>query len=325
MTTQPPRAFWIREPCHGELRNVEIAAPRADEVEVETLYTAISRGTESLVFSGKVPQSQFELMRAPFQEGSFPSPVKYGYINVGRVVRGNEAWLGRRVFCLYPHQTRYVVPVAALTAIPDSVPTGRAVLAANLETAVNGIWDAAPRVGDRVAVVGAGTVGCLVAWLAAGQRGTQVELIDIDMRKGSAASALGVVFREPHQAAHDADIVIEASGTDGGLRLALELGAFEARILSLSWFGTDAVSLPLGEAFHSRRLRLISSQVAHIATGQRARWDHSRRMSLVMRLLESPELDALITGESSFEELPAVMQELAGGTTGSLCHRIRYR
>jgi 2-desacetyl-2-hydroxyethyl bacteriochlorophyllide A dehydrogenase len=325
MTTRPPRAFWIREPCHGELRNVEIAAPGPDEVEVETLYSAISRGTESLVFSGKVPPSQFERMRAPFQEGSFPAPVKYGYINVGQVVRGNEAWLGRHVFCLYPHQTRYVVPVAALTVIPDSVPTGRAVLAANLETAVNGIWDAAPRAGDRVAVVGAGAVGCLVAWLAAGQRGTEVELIDIDLRKRSAASALGVVFREPVQAARDADIVIEASGTDSGLRLALELGAFEARIVSMSWFGMDAVPLPLGEAFHSKRLKLISSQVAHIAASQRARWDYSRRMRLVMRLLESPELDALITGESTFDELPAVMQELAGGTTGSLCHRISYR
>jgi threonine dehydrogenase-like Zn-dependent dehydrogenase len=211
-----------------------------------------------------------------------------------------------------------------VTVIPDSVPAARAVLAANLETAVNGVWDAAPRAGDRIAVVGAGTVGCMVAWLAAGQRGTEVELVDIDPGKASIASALGLVFVGPDRARREADLVIDASGSGEGLRLALGLAGFEARIIELSWFGRESVELPLGEAFHSKRLQIVSSQVAHIAPDQRSRWNHLRRSALVMRLLEDATLDALITGESRFDELPEVMRRLAESGDGSLCHRITY-
>jgi 2-desacetyl-2-hydroxyethyl bacteriochlorophyllide A dehydrogenase len=325
MTNSTARAFWITEPGQGELRDVHLDAPGPDEVEVETLYSAVSRGTEALVFGGKVPPSEYERMRAPFQDGEFPGPVKYGYISVGRVRSGADDWLGRTVFCLFPHQTRYVVPVSALTVVPERVPPERAVLASNLETAINGIWDAEPELGDRIVVVGAGTVGCLAAWLAASLRGSEVQLVDIDARKARAAEALGLAFSEPDAALRDADLVIDASGTAGGLRLALRLAGFEARIVALSWFGADAVALPLGEAFHSKRLRLVSSQVAHIARRQRSRWNHARRMDLVMRLLEDSTLDALISGESAFEELPAVMPRLARGAEAALCHRIAYR
>jgi 2-desacetyl-2-hydroxyethyl bacteriochlorophyllide A dehydrogenase len=325
MSRDNARAFWITGPGTGELRHADLAEPGPGEVEVETLYTAISRGTETLVFSGSVPSEETARMRAPFQEGDFPAPVKYGYINVGRVTRGVEELVDRDVFCLYPHQTRFVVPADAVTLIPDDVPAARAVLAANLETAVNGIWDGAPRVGDRIAVVGAGVVGCLLAWLAAGQRGTEVELIDIDPRKGEAARALDVPFRSPEQAAADFDLVFHASGTADGLNLALELAGFEAKIVELSWFGAKPVSVSLGGPFHSKRLRLVSSQVGQVATGQRSRWDHARRMRLVMRLLASDVLDALISGESSFDELPDVMRGLASDRGGTLCHRITYR
>jgi threonine dehydrogenase-like Zn-dependent dehydrogenase len=263
-------------------------------------------------------------MRAPYQEGEFPGPVKYGYINVGRVTRGSKALLDRMVFCLYPHQTKYVVPATAVTVIPERVPAARAVLAANLETAVNGIWDAAPRSGDRIAVVGAGTVGCLVAWLAAGQRGTEVELIDVDPAKSAAATALGLTFADPGHAARDADLVIDASGSASGLRLALELAGFEAKVVAMSWFGTASVELPLGEAFHSKRLQIVSSQVAHIAGAQRSRWDHPRRMALVMRLLEDAALDALITSQGGFDDLPDVMRRVANGGDAGLCHRVLY-
>ena len=141
MSRDNARAFWITGPGTGELRHADLAEPGPGEVEVETLYTAISRGTETLVFSGSVPSEETARMRAPFQEGDFPAPVKYGYINVGRVTRGVEELVDRDVFCLYPHQTRFVVPADAVTLIPDDVPAARAVLAANLETAVNGIID----------------------------------------------------------------------------------------------------------------------------------------------------------------------------------------
>lgn len=318
------RAFWVAEPGRGEIRTEALHAPATDEALVRTLYTGISRGTEALVFNGKVPRSEYERMRAPFQAGAFPAPVKYGYCNVGVVEHGPRALNGRRVFCLHPHQTHYVVPVAALHALPDDVPPGRAVLAANVETAVNVLWDAAPRSGDRVAVVGAGTVGCVVAWLAARIIATEVELIDVDEHKAAAANALGVPFRSPAAARRDADVVIHTSGRGAGLTTALELAGTEATIVEASWYGDDAPSVPLGGAFHSRRLTLKSSQVGAVAAAQRARWNHARRMELVMRLLANAELDALITGESQFEDLPAVLARLAASPGYTLTHRIAY-
>jgi threonine dehydrogenase-like Zn-dependent dehydrogenase len=321
---EPAWAFWVAEPERGEIRAEPLPVPAATEALVRTLYSGISRGTETLVFKGKVPPSEHKRMRAPFQAGDFPSPVKYGYCNVGVVEQGPAELVGRRVFCLYPHQTRYVVPASALHVLPDDVPPARAVLAANLETAVNALWDAAPRIGDRVAVVGAGTVGCLAAWLATQVAGTEVEVIDVDERKEAAARALGVPFRAPAAARAEADVVIHASGTAAGLTTALALAAFEATVAEVSWYGDATPAVPLGGAFHSRRLTLKSSQVGTVAAAQRARWSHARRMTLVMRLLAAAELDALVTGESPFEELPAVLARLAASPGYTLTHRIVY-
>jgi threonine dehydrogenase-like Zn-dependent dehydrogenase len=326
MTTyaEPARAFWIAEPGRGEIRNETVREPAPGEALVRSLYSGISRGTEALVFNGDVPRSEHGRMRAPFQAGDFPAPVKYGYCSVGVVERGPSELVGRRVFCLYPHQTRYVVPVEALHVLPDDVPPGRAVLAANLETAVNGLWDAAPRIGDRIAVVGAGTVGCLAAWLAARIAGVAVELIDVDERKSAAARAIGATFRVPTTAAREADVVLHTSGTAAGLATALELAAFEATIVELSWYGARVPAVPLGGAFHSRRLVLRSSQVGAVATAQRARWSSARRMAFVLQLLVHEELDALVSGESRFEELPAVLAQLARSAGYTLTHRIVY-
>jgi len=287
------------------------------------LYSGISRGTESLVFAGRVPASEFRRMQAPFQAGELPSPVKYGYAAVGRVEGGPEELLGRCVFVLYPHQTRFVVPAASAYVLPDGVPPARAVIAANLETAINALWDAQPGVGDRVSVVGAGTVGCLVAWLAGRIPGCDVELIDINPRRSAIAQTLGVRFRRPETASDGADLVLHASGSPQGLQLALSIAGFEATIVELSWYGTQRVPLSLGEAFHVRRLTLKSSQVGTVASVQRSRWDARRRMRLALSLLGDSVLDSLVTGESPFDELPQVMAGLvAPGET--LCHRVRY-
>ena len=155
------RAYWLREPGSGEIRSADLPDPGPGEVLVRTLVSGVSRGTEALVFRGGVPESQYAAMRAPFQEGDFPGPVKYGYLNVGLVEAGPHDLVGRTVFCLYPHQTAYVVPAEAVTVVPDDVPARRAVLAGAVETAVNALWDARPLLGDRVAVVGAGMVGLL--------------------------------------------------------------------------------------------------------------------------------------------------------------------
>lgn len=301
-----------------------MAAPSDGDVLVRALYSGISRGTEALVFSGRVPESEWTRMRAPFQEGEFPAPVKYGYSMVGEVERGPDDLVGRTVFALYPHQTRFVVPVEAVYLLPDDVPVARAVLAANLETAINGVWDARPHVGDRIAVVGAGTVGLLTAWLAARIPGTVVELIDTNPNRAAVASAMGVPFATPATASGDADCVIHASGSPSGLELALQLAALEATIVELSWFGDQSVALPLGHEFHSKRLTIAASQVGRVAPAQRARWDTRRRMQLALSLLRDKALDAVITGESSFETLPTVMADLATSPGETLCHRVKY-
>jgi 2-desacetyl-2-hydroxyethyl bacteriochlorophyllide A dehydrogenase len=317
-------ACWIEAPGHAGIRRAAFDAPGPAEVQVRALHSGISRGTELLVFGGEVPASEFERMRAPFQEGEFPAPVKYGYASVGTVEQGPEALLGREVFCLYPHQTRYVVPADAVHLLPEGLPPARAVLAANMETAVNALWDAAPRVGDRIAVVGAGVVGLLVAWLAGRMPGCAVEVIDTHPARRTVVERLGVVFASPQAASPDADLVLHASGSAAGLATALRLAAFEATVLELSWYGQRAVALPLGEAFHSRRLTLKSSQVGQVATAQRARWSHRRRMALALSLLRDPVLDALITDSAPFAELPAVLNRLAAGAPDTLCQRIDY-
>jgi 2-desacetyl-2-hydroxyethyl bacteriochlorophyllide A dehydrogenase len=318
------RAFWTVAAGSGEIRKAALPSPGPREVLVHALKSGISRGTESLVFRGQVPASQYAAMRCPFQEGDFPAPVKYGYASVGRVEAGPKELLGRRVFCLHPHQDRYVVPAEAVTPLPDAVTDARGVLAANMETAVNGLWDAAPRLGDRVAVVGAGVVGCLVAALVSRIPGVQVELIDTDARRATVAAYLGCGFATPVQATRDADLVIHASGSPEGLATALGLAGFEATVLEMSWYGDRLVPVPLGEAFHSRRLTLRSSQVGSIATAQRARWSYRRRMALALELLADPVFDVLLTGTSAFEELPAALARLSSAPDGALCHVITY-
>jgi len=318
------RAFWIVAPGRGEIREEILPPARSDDVEVRALFSGISRGTEALVFKGRVPPSEYARMRAPFQAGDFPAPIKYGYASVGCVDRGPRDVEGRNVFVLYPHQTRYVVPARSAYVLPEGVPPGRAILAANLETAINGLWDARPHVGDRIAVVGAGTVGCLVAWLAGQIAACDVQLIDVNPQRRAIAATLGVSFASPDQAHGDADAVIHASGSPAGLDVALGLAAFETRIIEMSWYGSHSVALPLGGAFHAKRLSLVSSQVGSVAASQRARWDHRRRMELAISMLREPVLDALITGESDFDRLPDVMARLASAAGDTLCHRVRY-
>ncbi len=319
----PARAFWLSSPGEGEIREVYLPDPAEGEVLVRALYSGVSRGTETLVFRGGVPESQHAAMRAPFQEGDFPAPVKYGYLSVGVVEQGPADLVGSTVFCLYPHQTHYVVPVSAVTRVPDHVPAERAVLAGTVETAVNALWDAAPMVGDRIAVVGGGMVGSSVAALLARFPGVRLQLVDADPARAEIAKALGVDFALPGQARGECDLVVHASATEQGLAHSLELLRAEGTVVELSWYGDRRVSLPLGEAFHSRRLTLRSSQVGTVSPARASR-SYADRLALALDLLADPRLDALVTGESAFEELPEVMPRLASGAIPALCHRVRY-
>jgi threonine dehydrogenase-like Zn-dependent dehydrogenase len=316
-------AYWLAKPGRGEIRAVEVRSPGPDEVLVRTLHTGISRGTETLVQRGAVPVGQYAAMRAPFQEGDFPTPVKYGYLNVGVVEQGPEHLRGRTVFCLYPHQTRYVVPAEAVTVVPDGVPARRAVLAGTVETALNALWDAAPLPGDRVAVVGAGMVGCAVARLLARYPAMTVTLVDVDPTRAATAAALGAGFAAPDAAEGDRDLVVHTSATAAGLTRSLELLAPEGTVLELSWYGDSEVTLSLGGAFHSGRLGIRASQVGRVAPARRSRRTFADRLALALDLLRDNAFDALLSGASEFAELPDVMSRLAAGES-ALCHTITY-
>ena len=324
LETNVAQAFWLREPGCGEIRAVGLPARGPGDVVVRTLRSGISRGTETLVFRGGVPPDQRARMRAPFQEGEFPGPVKYGYLNVGAVEEGPAELRGRTVFCLYPHQTAYVVPAGAVSVVPEDVPAARAVLAGAVETAVNSLWDALPAVGDRVAVVGGGMVGCCAARLLHHYPALRVTLVDVDPGRADVAAALGVDFALPDDAPEGLDLVVHTSATSDGLQRSLELLAPEGTVIDLSWYGDNEVRLSLGGAFHDRRLAIRSSQVGTLSPARASRRTSADRLALALELLRDPAFDALLTGESRFDELPDVMARLAAGSLPALCHTITY-
>ncbi|WP_205709355.1 zinc-binding alcohol dehydrogenase [Kineococcus siccus] len=321
------RAFWTTGPGTGELRTEELPVPGEADVEVAALFSGVSRGTEALVLRGGVPAGERTAMRAPFQAGEFPFPVKYGYLSVGTVTaagaRAREV-LGRTVFCLHPHQDRYVVPAAAVVPVPADVPPGRAVLAGMLETAVNGVWDARLGPGDRVTVVGAGLLGLLVAAVAARICGTDVEAVDPEPSRAGPAAALGVAVVAPAEARGDRDAVLHTSGSAAGLAQGLELLGDEGVLTELSWYGDRRVEVALGERFHSGRLTLRASQVGRVPPSRAPRWDPRRRLALALHLLREDAFDALVSGESAFADLPRVLPSVLRPGGDALLHRVRY-
>ena len=317
------RALWIEDQGVCGLRNEKLTPPTSEEVQIRALFGSISRGTESLVFNGKIPETEFETMACPHQGGSFAFPIKYGYAVVGEVEAGLDELVGKTVFCLHPHQSRFVVNATDVHVVPKETPPERAVLAANLETALNIVWDAGILPGDRVVVIGAGVVGLLTAYIASRIIGTQISLVDIDPSRETVASALGVPFHLSANAPSDCDVAINVSASAAGLETALTCAGYEGRIVEASWYGNKPVELNLGRRFHSQRLSIVSSQVGGIASGRRARWSFARRMKVAISLLAETRLNALFFGETQFDNLdkhyPAIIASPA-----TLCHRIRY-
>ena len=324
MATDTAQALWYVAPGLAEIREEILTAPQPGEVRVRALFGALSRGTEALVLAGRVPESEFERMRAPFMGGHFPFPVKYGYATVGRIEDGPDEHRGRTVFALHPHQSQFNIPLGAIVALPDAVPPQRAVLAANMETALNAVWDAAAGPADRIAIVGAGTVGALVAFLCSRLAGAEITLVDLNKSRGELAQKLGVRFATPETVRGDCDLVVHASGSAEGLRTAISLAGEEATVLELSWYGDTPVTVPLGGAFHSRRLRLISSQVGRIAASHRSRWTHHRRLAAALGLLADPRLDALLAPNVVFSDLPRRLPDILGAKNGVVCQLISY-
>ncbi len=320
-------ALWYTAPRECNLNEVALPALGPEDCLLTTLWSGVSRGTERLVCEGRVPCSEHERMRAPFQQGDFPFPVKYGYCAVGRIDAGPQDMLGRIAFCLHPHQDRFVAPRERLVMVPDGVPARRAILAANLETALNAHWDAGSGPADRIVIVGGGVLGLLVAWLASRLPGAEVTLVDVEPSRAALAAKLGFNFSPPDAAPRDADIVFHASATAAGLTTAIAAAGTEARIVELSWYGEGAVPATLGGAFHARRLQLISSQVGLVSASRRTRWSYARRAEAAMALLADDRLDALITDEIAFNELPqrlpALLAPGAAGLAAAICYEAR--
>ncbi len=323
-TSGQAQALWYVSAGVAALRTEALPAPQTKQIRVRTLFSALSRGTESLVFAGKVPEAEFTRMRAPFMGGDFPFPVKYGYASVGVVQSGPSELLNRRVFSLSPHQDYFNLPVDAVMAIPDGVSPERAVLAANMETALNAVWDAAPGPGDRIAVVGGGVLGCLVAFLCGHLPGAEVTLVDINPQRAVIAKQLGIKFATETAAPLDCDLVFHTSAAAAGLTTALRLAGEEATVLELSWYGTQMVGAPLGGAFHSKQLRLQSSQVGHISATRRPRYSYRRRLGVALELLKDERLDALLAPAIAFADLPRQLPQILGQPSGVLCQLIHY-
>jgi threonine dehydrogenase-like Zn-dependent dehydrogenase len=322
--TGPARALWYIGDGKAEIREEVLPPLQAGDALVRTVWSGISRGTERLVFQALVPASEYERMRGPSMDGNFPHPVKYGYCAVGTVEDGPAELTGKTVFVLHPHQDRIVAHAATLALVPDNVPPRRAVLAANMETALNALWDSGAAPGDRIAVIGGGVVGCLIVYLAGRLPGADVTLVDPVAERAEIAAALGVAFSPPQQAPENCDVVFHASANPKGLATALDCAGFEGTVVEVSWFGDKEVNVPLGRAFHSGRLKLISSQVGQVATARRSRWDYARRMQKAMQLLGDPTLDILIGEEIAFDDAPAKLPGIFHDSAAGLAPVIRY-
>lgn len=318
------QALWYVAAGQAEIRQERLSPLAAGQVRVRSIYSAISRGTEALIAAGRVPESEHRRMRAPFMGGSFPFPVKYGYATVGSVEAGPQPLIGRNVFALHPHQTKFDLPAEAVVPVPGDVPPSRAVLAANMETALNATWDAAPGPSGRIAVIGAGVVGALVGFLCARIEGAEVTLVDIDPARAALARALGLPFAAPETAPTDCDCVFHSSATAEGLATALDMAADEATVVELSWYGAGTVAVPLGGAFHSRRLKILSSQVGKVAPSHRAAFSHRQRLEAAIKLTAHPQLDALLAPAVAFAELPARLPDILKPRSGVLCQLISY-
>lgn len=322
------RALWIEGPRQAALRSARVGEPAAGEARVAMLWSGISRGTERLVFEGRVPESQAKSMRAPFQEGEFPFPVKYGYCAVGRVEAGPAEWMGRTIFCLFPHQSRFIAPLDMLRPVSENIPPRRATLAANMETALNALWDSGAGPGDKIVVIGAGVVGLLVAALCAGLPGAEVTVVDVDGSREKIAASLGAKFVAAADFAarreDDADLVFHASASAPGLGLALGCAGLEANIVEMSWYGDATIAAPLGGAFHAKRPRLISSQVGQVSPSRRPRWNFARRLDKALELLADARYDALITEEVAFEDAPCELPRILAPGAKGLATVLRY-
>ena len=288
------KSYWIDKKNKGYFKFGEISSINSNEIVVKTLFSGISYGTEKLVYSGKVPKSQRNLMKCPYQEGDFGNDIKYGYINVGKVVDGDKSYLGNNIFSLYPHQDFYKIPSNEALIIPNKIPLSRCLLIPNLETAINAVWDTLPSAGDRILVIGAGIVGLLTAYLINKIPGVNLFIVDKDPSKRKITKKLGIKFLDTIPKKFDARFIYECTGDHRILNSLKNNITVNSTICVLSWYGDKKSDIALGENFFSKRAKLIMSQVSKISPSRCDLTNQDRRKIALEILDASNDLDHLI-------------------------------
>ena len=301
--------LWFLGANQFSIREETLRSPSTPYCVVKSICSGISQGTEQLVYSEAVPESIQHQMRCPYMGGDFPFPIKYGYSLVGEVVEGPENIVGRNVHMLHPHQDYGCVHPRDIYLLDDGILPEKAILASNMETAVNAVWDSQVTLGDRVLVVGFGNVGSLVARILSLSMGVEMFVTDTSALKRSMAQKMGFNVCEISQLKEEFDISFNVSASADGLQTAIDAVGYEGKIIELSWYGNRAVSLQLGGDFHIQRKTIISSQVSHIPSHRLARWDTIRRKKLVFSLLKQPEFEEHVTHNLRFSELPRILSE----------------
>jgi hypothetical protein len=304
-------SYWVVSPSQGQIRDTPMMSLSKDTLSLETLFTGISPGTERLVGMGKVPEECWEKMRCLYMEGSFDFPLKYGYSLVGQAITGSET--GKRFFVMHPHQSRVVVARSDALELPDWLPSQRATLIPNMETALNAVWDAQVSQKDKILIVGGGIIGILISFVLSKEYGIQPDFLEQDRQRIQylkqlpwlGNSRLGTDYREGNY-----NIAFHTSSSSSGLQSGIDALAFEGRCIELSWYGTQSVSLQLGGSFHYQRKQIIASQVSAIAQPKRSLIDYSQRKEQVLGLLGDATLDILLQPAIAFLELPTFMSLL---------------
>ena len=322
MDNYTAQSFWVnkkRGSIKKELLNQSLGN---DELLVKAYYSGISYGTEKIVHDSQVPANQYEFMRAPHQVGEFNKEVKYGYLSVGKVVVGPKSMMNKMVYTMFPHQSMYILKSSLATLIPSHIPYKRALLTANMETAINAMWDSQPSIGDNTYVIGAGIVGILMAYVLSSTFGIKVTVIDNNASKKKLCKFFNIDFENNINCIKDPDIIFECSGNASVLSDLINNSTLETKICILSWYGKQQSKIKMGENCFSRRLEIIFSQVGNITPIQSKKWDNLSRRALALKLLDNKKLDSLIDKqEIKLKELPNFFKK---GNTNGLCKVVKY-
>lgn len=321
------KSLWFKNQFHAvmETEMLPVLPPnkKKNSCLIKTLFTAISPGTEYLVYSGGVPKKLYVEMRCPYMGGDFSFPIKYGYSLVGQVLDGPTSLKGKLIHTLHPHQDYARISAEDVYVIPDGISPQRATLASNMETALNAIWDSGVNIGDKVLIVGFGIIGSLIARILSFIPQVEVDVLDVQPAKITLIEQLGFsIYKEEKEKKYD--LAFHTSGSGPGLQTSINNVGLEGKIIETSWYGDKEVNLCLGETFHSQRKLIISSQVSHLPACKSARWDYKRRKEVVFQLLLHPEFDAHITHTIAFHNLPKLFQSLKKNRCQELSYLVYY-